>query len=806
MPKKESLIEKLQRLTPKLEKLTNLFPIHWGERIVSQTGPALAVEYFKHKRGVDSHFPGKRLLQAILGGQRVSGQETLEASGITETPQYQAYEEGREKKKAILREKGMPEWLVGLHTPTVAAEIYNAALDPTMYALMGTKPGTVGKHLRSAGEALNLANKDNLLRKLTSKRRRIADIAYKITKKQAGLKPKTGLQQMAKRAGLSTTAPGIPVGTAGMRQKEVFETMLKRFGMDTTKIKPPTLLSNFQNPVEMLDKMDQQAGTITGMSPMILEGQKNYAKHFKQSMLKNVVNPFRKELKRLGISDQRFNEMLRGERSIPDRVRHLVAKAQQIDATLLARKRRYGFPVKEHPNYIATRRRSLIPVDTGKREVQARQILSKQKGQRYREAGFIKSRAKTSPLPEQAYSRNFTDRVLQDVDEVVSAALFQPKNINHFKKQMAILQLEGATGKAEQLGTWVTDITGFKTNPKYSVFVNNIMSDGTKNVITKVQEIAKFSDIDTGRRFLESLNKIMFSVWVGLNPISLTKQWGLQMPTVGAAEIGTKATARGIAMVSGQKVSPRLKKMANRMLKHTRPPGGPEWLEKGLQVAPKGKASQQIDKYTRAALKGFTKGDLRNVRGMFYGAADDILTRGMSDKILEGLLPSQALYVKEGFKLKGLEEAAYRYGLIRTLRINYMYSIVDKPSALRNMFGELVPFTTWGRNQVMRFMGNVNASNYKTVAKRLAYPLVLLEMIEALTGHKVPGAHPAQAALNVLDVGPVPAVKGVTSALGQGKPVRAAKRAASLVPGYRFYARAKKGKSFPEILGYKKVK
>lgn len=147
----------------------------------------------------------------------------------------------------------------------------------------------------------------------------------------------------------------------------------------------------------------------------------------------------------------------------------------------------------------------------------------------------------------------------------------------------------------------------------------------------------------------------------------------------------------------------------------------------------------------RPLKKIFSRLETGNRRTMFaagYMQAQDALKNGTFDKAVASLLPGERAAVKYQLDKNGPEAAAQLYGVMRSYRANFAYSVANRPEFLRGPIGKAIPFTTWGLNQVHRLVGDIAGLQGKQLARRIVTPLAMLGAWKAMTGYDIPGANP----------------------------------------------------------------
>src|SRR5690606_24213378 len=129
--------------------------------------------------------------------------------------------------------------------------------------------------------------------------------------------------------------------------------------------------------------------------------------------------------------------------------------------------------------------------------------------------------------------------------------------------------------------------------------------------------------------------------------------------------------------------------------------------------------------------------------GAYRQFKDAIAQNQDMSKVLDGMLAQERVKVLDEFKKHGVEAAARVYGVARSRRANYAYSLVDTPEIFTDgAYARAIPFTTWSRNQFMRMTEDIDQRNYKKIAARIAKPLAYLAVFRTIMGYDIPGAHP----------------------------------------------------------------
>ena len=103
------------------------------------------------------------------------------------------------------------------------------------------------------------------------------------------------------------------------------------------------------------------------------------------------------------------------------------------------------------------------------------------------------------------------------------------------------------------------------------------------------------------------------------------------------------------------------------------------------------------------------------------------------------LTTAQREMVSKAFISGGIKNAKDLYALLITQRVNFTYSVADKPELFRSTIGKLFPFTTYARNILARNAEAIAEGKPINIAKQIVYPLSMLAAFDAFTGRSLPG-------------------------------------------------------------------
>jgi hypothetical protein len=326
-----------------------------------------------------------------------------------------------------------------------------------------------------------------------------------------------------------------------------------------------------------------------------------------------------------------------------------------------------------------------------------------------------------------------------------------------------------------------------------SMFAENIIDFNAENIKKVVSQI-NITDNNVAYKFGAELKDIMMRSLVFLNPRTLLLKQPFQSNLTAAAE--------GIPTTKGRFL--RYKKFYRDWFKSEE--GKTRlYVQKALNYAELDseqrkniflKILKAPSEPGRKMFSGRFVGDIANREIVAAGAHHKMMNISPSDKqalskALAPMLPVEQAAVRESLT-KSWSQGAKEFGYIMARRHNYLYAASDLPEILANPIGRLIPFTTWGRNQLMRYLGDVSQGNYKQVAKRLAVPLAQLAALSFLTGYTVPGAHPAKSIAGLGAATPLPIVTQPAKELAMGNYGAALRSLASFTPPGAIWNRAEK--------------
>jgi len=810
------------------EGIAGTFPAAVAHRAIKNILPVAESEASKAIRGDDSRFVG-RMWDALWKGEDIGGSEWTQ--GLLGKDLDKSLREGSksiQSKFGQLVKDNKPMVIAGLANPmtmpyaltalvnpdlmNLAGEAGVAVQDPAILLATGKGMKALSKMTKSAKEVKRvqkLADNSyfNMLEQQAANRIAQAEAKQKVSSLMSkvfakGKKAPVAALDDAAIAGSKLAEAEAKAGGAVEAEGRLYTKYLKEMGFEVAKQKPVARWKRaFANPTEYFSALDK-AGDTEGLGniPRMMFVKDNAAT-IQTNIFKQSANKIVKMLKKAGISGEEALTQLRNGTLDPKITQHVKA----LEEGMWQVAKTQGHKLHKADNYFATMRRTLVPIkQRGKVPKSLRKLVSPKQAKEEILPGFVQSRAEEAPLPEDLYVKDLTKLISRRIGELRNGAILTPDVTANIKYNMSMLKLRGREKDATALSKYIRDTTGLGKEQDAALFLDQVVSDTGKVDLKLIEEVLSKTRPGVTRRVMRSINKVMYGSWIGTSFPAHTKQ--LAQPWVVAGpENGMKVIAKGQRMAL--KTPKKYAKVWARAKNEVANPTGLKLSELEEGSVAKTLIERGVDKYTETMLKPFSHLDRSmNRKTVFLGVYDDIMTKGLQPHHVEGLLPTQKAAITDALKFSP-ERAAYTAAMIRTLRSNYMYSIFDKPQLLRGALGEAVPLTTWSRNSAMRFISDWEGGNYTTLAKRLAYPIILNEMIGAVTGYHVPNFQPIQAATSLPLEGlqPYPAATTPAKQLLQGKGEKALKSAGSLIPFEPHAIRAAKDDAtLGTILGYKK--
>lgn len=352
--------------------------------------------------------------------------------------------------------------------------------------------------------------------------------------------------------------------------------------------------------------------------------------------------------------------------------------------------------------------------------------------------------------------------------------------------EMVKLRAMGQEDTAQELANMAMSSMGIKQKIDLSnMYADKFLAD-KGNLLQHVAQ--NFPKPDS---FLENATKVIrdqaYKQWIFSNPMIYIRH-AFQPEFVAGAEIGPENVAAGRAGW----FSKELRDLANKNMPLMKSP------ETGLldkvefsppdALSTPGKVKSALSVPGKVLGKTLSAQDTYNRQVVFIGAYKQFqkaFAKGGEEAataVLDGLNYGERSIVRKAMQQGGPEAAAQMYGVMRTLRSQYAYSIADTANAYREGIGKYIPFTTWGSNQLMRFAGDVADKNYAQLAKRIVLPLLYIEGAKQLTGYEIPKANPIHAVGSALGGPALAGSSDIVNAVSQEDPQKFGDALLNLTP------------------------
>jgi len=256
---------------------------------------------------------------------------------------------------------------------------------------------------------------------------------------------------------------------------------------------------------------------------------------------------------------------------------------------------------------------------------------------------------------------------------------------------------------------------------------------------------------------------------VGTNPASITKQY-MQGPMIGSIELGPTWAASGMkdSLDVFTKAGKERIASAKKILKASLADNFQQ-LDEQFSNAPTNQIAKAIDFINKpgafVAKHTMGAGEVANRLGSVLGAENkwNYYWQNGGSTSIQKLLSQSALttaqksLVSKSFMSGGMENARDIYALLMAQRINFTYSMADKPELMRSTLGQMFPFTTYTRNILARAAEAVAEGKPMDLAKQIITPLLFMTGFTALTGYNLPrGSYPMSGALDLIERGITP--------------------------------------------------
>lgn len=619
----------------------------------------------------------------------------------------------------------------------------------------------------------------------------------------------TALVEGAKNRAQKTTKKLVKRGIVDPKNRDVmsqklFLDELERKGfVQPGEVMTPAPARGFLNNIEQADAIDRKLGTRLTESIQRNTQAEFQARNLQTDFMNRFGEPTAK-LQKLGVKRDKITELLQEVdldkngtlisspriNILPDPVKKELVKIRQVFNEIFQNNPEFAERAGFRQGYVpALRKRA------GLRAGDLKPGSTKQ----VEDVFFLKPRTKDrlDPLTDEM---DF-GTVANIYSKAASKHLAFNKHLPQMYSELTKLRWLGRGKEAQEMAKVFMRSMGIKDRVNIDRVFSNEVAKGNNAFL---QEIAQ--ETLNPRSFMaeatNAIKKVTFDNLVFLNPRTILFKQPLQPELVGSGEIGFKAIARGRMLDATKKG----RKLAEQFMDQMRSKDASAFAELRFDGA-KNKFIRVAEGLSEVGAKPgkflFNKLDVQNRRVAFLGARDQFVKNAAQDLegTLDGLLFGEKEIVKRVLRTQGEEAAANMYAIIRARRINYAYGIADSPQFFAEGIGRHIPFTTWGRNQMARVVGDVRDRNVKKLAQRVAKPLAMLSLFKLMTGYEIPGAHPLAAIPGAIGTEAFPMVSEVKEQYairGPGAAITAAKQFTPIGPVERAFKRHKKTKDYGE--------
>ena len=670
-----------------------------------------------------------------------------------------------------------------------------AALDPAVSAegLAGEAVvGTVlGSAFRGAGRLLARRREAGNLQKVLKLTARQDQLDSAFTEAEAVRKAIQ--RQIDKRVKQASTPKAKKAAAQGRLDPDraFAEVLTKRLGQDLGVTKPKVFLQSITSPLKLASRFDEAFGTNTFDSVAQLVQNANVKDAVTLDIGKSLT----------GIKNK-LNKLGRTNSDITDLLEHTNRNGQFLPDANVSRDVYTGaLPSLEEQQVLGELRQAFNAVRDLSPDVPSRNFFSPRFFKR-KEGGpvrvskrFDKAQdAVRGSFEQQRQVQRFSPEVHEDDFQVIidryaaeqgkTLAFREP--IENLSVQVQRLKALGRPDEANRISSLVADVLNLKDVDVTDVFLAKDRLQGARTRVAQLlanrPEITK----EAGEALLQKTNQIMSEAFLFAKPLSTIKN-ALQVDIVGPGEVGARFLQLARNPLS------RARKIAAEQIDIMKTPT----LDfADLQVVQRkdGGILYKLGEGIRAPFKvTFNLQDTLNRKRAFAGAYEqwsDLVPQGQIANVLDGLLPSEAAQVLRTLNTQGDEAAKILYSLTRSRRINFAYTIADKPEVLRRGPLRFIPFTTWGRNVSSRILQDLTDKNVSKIATRLAAPVVVMELLRA-AGIEIRGLNPLASAVGVMSPDFNPLLSSLPGAIVEATQIAAGEKefdlartkALGLVPG-----------------------
>ena len=327
------------------------------------------------------------------------------------------------------------------------------------------------------------------------------------------------------------------------------------------------------------------------------------------------------------------------------------------------------------------------------------------------------------------------------------------------------LRLSGLPKEAEAFKKYMIDMFHLDGEKEIAELLGDHVLKASREDIAAFVKLLPDPD-SAMKQISDASTRAMYVNLVGTNPNSITKQY-MQGPMLGSIELGPiwqSSGMRDAANVFTKEGRERIAS-AKKILKVSLADNFQQ-LDDQFTNAPTNVVAKAIDFINKPgsfiANHTMTAGEITNRLGNVLGAENkwNFYWQNGGPASIQKLLSQSALttaqrsLLSKSFIAGGMANARDIYALLIAQRVNFTYSLADKPELMRSVLGQMFPFTTYTRNILARAAEAIAEGKPMVLAKQVLVPLAYMTGFTAITGYNLPkGSHPWSGVVDLIERG-----------------------------------------------------
>ena len=344
---------------------------------------------------------------------------------------------------------------------------------------------------------------------------------------------------------------------------------------------------------------------------------------------------------------------------------------------------------------------------------------------------FAKERV-SGKLDPEIHELDADQLYLRYKKQVTASKIYAPV-LREGAREIVKLRLMGQEPSAQVFEKYLREAYGLKTDvPIEQLFGHSAVNSQAERLLEAGLPAHALDEI------YNAASSTMYKNVVATSPKNLILQY-VQPEFLLPAEVGIKQHASARAKALSSSARKRVEPLMKYVLKGDLPA-----TEELLSRDPKNlfaKALQKSGDMTDALklTKPFQVGEKINRYTALIAGKEKFLSAFQRDgftgvqRATANFLPSEQAFIEKAFKQGGAEAGSDAMALIVDRRVNFSYTRGDRTEALRTGIGKYIPFTTFYRNIIARYQGDIQNGNYAQLAKRLATAASAATFFESLT-------------------------------------------------------------------------